>query len=172
MTKSKNYEKVIRVDHAGEFGAQKIYAGQIKFSRDKSLIKELKSIAEQEQKHLDFFEGKMLSKRIRPTLMTPLWEIGGYTLGAITAVLGKEYVMACTDAVEGIIVKHYKNQMTKKEVKDDKQLLRKIKLFMEEEAEHQKSGEDNTKSNSFRIRIFKKLVQQLTLSAIKISEKI
>ena len=172
MVKNKNYEKIIRVDHAGEFGAQKIYAGQIKFSRDKKLVKQLETIAKQEQKHLDFFEKKMLSKRIRPTLMTPLWEIGGFSLGALTAILGRDYVMACTDAVETIIVEHYKEQMEKKEVKDDKQLLNKIKLFMEEEAEHQKSGAENTKTNDLKIRVFKKLVEQLTLTAIKISERL
>jgi len=88
----KKIDEIIRVNHAGEFGAQMIYGGQIKFTRDEKLKKKLMEIADDEQRHFDYFNKKMIDYRTRPTLMTPVWEIGGSFLGAITAKLGEKYV--------------------------------------------------------------------------------
>lgn len=107
----KKTDEIIRVDHAGEYGAQRIYKGQIDFTNDLELKKELQQIASEELEHLNYFEKKALKSRVRPTALYPIWNIGGYSLGAITAIMGKDYVMACTEAVEEEIVKHYKTQL-------------------------------------------------------------
>ena len=127
----------IRVNHAGEFGAQMSYGGQIKFTRDEKLKKKLMEIADDEQRHFDYFNKKMIDYRTRPTLMTPVWEIGGSFLGTITAKLGEKYVHACTESVEQVIVDHYKNQMEYLKNKTNDDLLKKIKQFCDEDEHRQ-----------------------------------
>ncbi len=169
----KKIDEIIRVNHAGEFGAQMIYGGQIKFTRDEKLKKKLMEIADDEQRHFDYFNKKMIDYRTRPTLMTPVWEIGGSFLGAITAKLGEKYVHACTESVEQVIVDHYKNQMEylkKNKTNDD--LLKKIKQFCDEEDEHRQDAKDSLTADDFKVKMFKKFTSKLTSLAIKISKKV
>ena len=79
LKKKKILDEIIRVNHAGEFGAQQIYAGQIKFTKEPELKKTLNKIAEEEDEHLSYFEDLMIEKRVRPTLMSPLWKLGGFS---------------------------------------------------------------------------------------------
>ena len=106
----KKIDEIIRVNHAGEYGAQRIYTGQLKFSRKNSLKAKLKKIIEEEYEHYEYFNEAMIKKRTRPTLMSPLWHHGGYLLGVITSFMGEKYVNACTEAVEEVIVEHYEDQ--------------------------------------------------------------
>src|SRR5258708_5872603 len=95
--------RMIRVNHAGEYGAQRIYAGQLAVLGKSSCAPVLESMARQEQAHLDTFSDWMVKRRVRPTLLMPLWHVAGYALGAATALLGEKAAMACTVAVESVI---------------------------------------------------------------------
>lgn len=169
----KKIDEMIRVNHAGEFGAQMIYGGQIKYTQDEKLKKKLTEIAEDEQRHFEYFNKKMIDYRTRPTLMTPIWKLGGTMLGAITAKLGEKYVHACTESVEQVIVDHYKNQMKyleKNKTNDD--LLKKIKQFCDEEDEHRQNAENSGSRDDLRLKLFKKFTSRLTSLAIEISKKV
>ena len=172
MINKKIINEILRVDHAGEYGAQRIYAGQIKFTKNKALKKILKKMISEEKKHLDYFEKEMVSKRIRPTVMYPIWNAGGFALGALTAILGEKYVMACTDSIETVIVEHYKEQLDYLKDSDEKELIKNIRKFVDEEAEHQKVGEQNSQQNDLRLKFFKKIITKLTQTAIRVSEKL
>jgi len=167
----KKTDEIIRVDHAGEYGAQRIYKGQIDFTNDPRLKKELQKIASEELEHLNYFEKKALKNRVRPTALYPIWNIGGYSLGAITALMGKDYVMACTEAVEEEIVKHYKTQLELLSNSKDKDLKRNISKFLDDEDKHRHYGNQNH-SGGLRVRAFKNIISLLTKTAIKVSEKI
>ena len=169
----KKLEEIIRVNHAGELGAQDIYNSQIKFSKDSKLKKELEKISREEKVHYDYFEEQILKKRVRPTLMSPAWKIGSLILGAVTSRLGSNYVYACTEAVEEVIVEHYQEQIKYLEKnKIDDALKKKIKKFCEEEDKHRASADQSIKKNSLGLTIFKNFTRNATKLAIKISEKI
>ena len=97
-------DQIIRVDHAGEYGATRIYDGQIAiFGKDSKIGKTIQHMADQEQEHIDKFNELLVEKRVRPTALLPLWNIAGYALGAGTALMGEKSAMACTVAVEKVI---------------------------------------------------------------------
>ena len=169
----KEIDEMIRVNHAGEFGAQMIYGGQIKFTKDEKLKRKLTKIAEDEQRHFEYFDKKILDNRTRPTVMHPIWKIGGTLLGALTARMGEKYVHACTEAVEKVIVDHYKDQINflkKNKVNND--LLKKIKQFCDEEDEHRQDAHDSMQEQDVGVRLFKNFTSNLTILAIRISKKI
>ncbi|MYJ72909.1 MAG: demethoxyubiquinone hydroxylase family protein, partial [Rhodospirillaceae bacterium] len=101
---------MIRVNQAGEYGAARIYAGQLAVLGDGEDGPVLREMAEQEQKHLDTFNRMIAERQVRPTVMTPVWHVAGFALGAATALMGREAAMACTVAVEEVIDEHYADQ--------------------------------------------------------------
>lgn len=104
-------EQIIRVDHAGEYGAVRIYAGQLAILKKGSAAHDLVAhMAEQEQRHLETFEKLMRERKVRPTVFQPLWHAAGYALGAATALMGEKAAFACTVAVESVIDEHYRQQ--------------------------------------------------------------
>ena len=103
-------ESMIRVDHAGEYGAMRIYAGQLAFLKDAKSRELVEHMQAQEKRHLETFEGLMRERKVRPTVLMPLWHAAGYALGAATALLGEKAAFACTVAVESVIDKHYAAQ--------------------------------------------------------------
>ncbi|HZK89350.1 MAG TPA: demethoxyubiquinone hydroxylase family protein [Stellaceae bacterium] len=103
-------ERIIRVDQAGEYGATRIYAGQMAVIRRGHAAGAIRAMAEQEQRHLAQFDRLLCERRVRPTALSPLWHIAGYALGAATALLGERAAMACTVAVEEVIDGHYARQ--------------------------------------------------------------
>ena len=106
-------EEIIRVDHAGEYGAIRIYDGQIAvFGKNSKIGKTIQHMAEQEQEHVETFEKLIVQHRVRPTALLPLWNIAGFALGASTALMGEKAAMACTVAVEKVIGNHYKEQVS------------------------------------------------------------
>ena len=107
---SNEIERMIRVDQAGEYGAVRIYAGQLAVLRHGRARDEIRHMAEQEARHLARFSELVQSRRVRPTLLQPLWHLAGYALGVGTALLGAEAAMACTVAVEEVIDDHYQDQ--------------------------------------------------------------
>ncbi|TKS69146.1 5-demethoxyubiquinone hydroxylase, mitochondrial [Collichthys lucidus] len=136
-------DRMMRVDHAGEYGANRIYAGQMAVlgrSRTGPLIQQM---WDQEKKHLQKFNEILAENRVRPTALLPLWNIAGFVLGASTALLGKEGAMACTVAVEESISEHYNSQIRALMEKDPErytELLQVIKEFRDEEMEHHDTG--------------------------------
>ncbi len=165
-------DEIIRVNHAGEYGAQRIYSGQIRFCKKKDLKKKLQSIIDEEYIHYKYFNDVMVKKRSRPTIMSPIWNHGGYLLGAVTSLMGEKYVHACTQAVEEVIVEHYNDQikLLEKE-KVEKQLLSKIKKFCADEDEHRHFAEKSN-SNEKGVELFKSFTKNLTKLAIKVSKKL
>ena len=173
---NKNYKKkideIIRVNHAGEYGAQRIYLGQIKYCRKNTLKKKLEKIIEEEYEHYDYFDKLMVKKRARPTFMSPIWHNGGYLLGIFTSILGEKYVHACTEAVEEVIVEHYNEQIEYLQSAGvEKEMLKKIKKFCADEDNHRSFAEQANVSNS-GVEKFKDFTKGLTRLAIKISKKI
>jgi ubiquinone biosynthesis monooxygenase Coq7 len=104
-------DRIIRVDHAGEFGAKRIYQGQLAVLRGSPSEAPIRHMAEQEERHLQAFERMMAEHRVRPTALSPLWSAAGFALGAASALLGEKAAMACTEAVEEVIDEHYARQI-------------------------------------------------------------
>ncbi len=106
-------EAMIRVDHAGEYGAVRIYEGQLAVlgRRTSAAAAAVRHMAEQEKRHLQTFDGLVNARKVRPTALEPVWRIAGFALGAASAMLGEEAAMACTAAVEEVIDKHYAAQI-------------------------------------------------------------
>ena len=128
-------ERMIRVDHAGEYGAKRIYAGQLAVLRRSASAPVLQEMAAQEQQHLDAFAELVVQRRVRPTALLPLWHVAGFALGAATAALGQRAAMACTVAIEETIDSHYAGQI--EALNDSEPDLRgKIAQFREEELHH------------------------------------
>ena len=128
-------ERMIRVDHAGEYGAVRIYDGQLAVMRHSHARDEIRHMAEQEQHHLVVFDELVRARQVRPTLLQPLWHIAGYALGAATALLGERAAMACTVAVEEVIDEHYRAQ-TERLGDADPALTATIATFRADESRH------------------------------------
>jgi ubiquinone biosynthesis monooxygenase Coq7 len=133
-------ESMIRVDQAGEYGATRIYAGQLAMLGDRHPMgREIAHMAEQEKRHLDSFDRLMAERGVRPTVLQPFWNVAGYALGAVTAAIGPEAAMACTVAVETEIDRHYREQL--EELGDtDPALAEMIEDFRQEEVEHKEAA--------------------------------
>jgi ubiquinone biosynthesis monooxygenase Coq7 len=106
-------EAMIRVDHAGEYGAVRIYEGQLAVLRGRASADTIRHMAEQEEHHLKTFDRLVNERRVRPTALEPVWRVAGFALGAATALLGEKAAMACTAAVEEVIDEHYAGQIEK-----------------------------------------------------------
>ncbi len=132
--------RMIRVDQAGEYGAKRIYAGQLAVlgrTKDGPVLKEM---ADVEQRHLDTFNDLMVRRHVRPTMLQPFWHVAGFALGAGTALLGREAAMACTVAVEEVIEEHYAHQAARLAHEDEPELKEVVETFGAEEAEHRETA--------------------------------
>ena len=131
-TSKKTLEEIIRVDHAGERGAIKIYEGQLlalkTFKQNASLKRKIEEMKEHEKEHYEYFDNEIKKRNIEPTKLLPLWDIMGVTLGFGTALLGKKAAMLCTASVEEVIEEHYDNQL--KKLGDDEKDLKEKVLFI------------------------------------------
>ncbi len=165
-------EEIIRVDHAGEYGATRIYDGQIAvFGKNSKIGKTIQHMADQEQEHIQKFEELIVKNRVRPTALLPIWNIAGYALGVSTALLGKKAAMACTVAVETVIGNHYGEQLSL--LADDQRELKKtIKKFKADELEHHDIGIAHNAEKTPGYRVLSKFIEIGCKSAIKISKKI
>ena len=170
--KKKLIDEIIRVDHAGEYGATKIYSGQIKiFGKNSKIGKTIQHMADQEEEHINTFNKLIVEKRVRPTAMMPVWNLAGYFLGITTALMGKKAAMACTVAVEDIIGKHYEEQAKKLGNKEPE--LKKIILkFRDDELEHHDIGIEHDAEKTLGYNILSKVIKTGCKVAIAISKKI
>ena len=174
-TNKKTLEEIIRVDHAGERGAIKIYEGQLlalkTIKQDQNLKNIIEEMKEHEKEHLEYFEKEIQKRKIKPTYLLPLWDIMGVTLGFGTALLGKKAAMLCTASVEEVIEDHYQNQI-KKIGDDEKDLKSKIIKFKGEEVEHKNIAYESGATNKGIYSLMDKIIQTGSRIAITISEKI
>ena len=165
-------EEIIRVDHAGEYGATKIYEGQIAiFGKNTKIGKTIQHMADQEQEHIEKFQELIITERVRPTALLPLWSIAGYTLGAGTALLGEKAAMACTVAVEKVIGEHYNEQILLLE-NDQKKLKSTIKKFAADELEHHDIGIAHDAEKAPGYKLLTKVIELGCKTAIAVSKKI
>ena len=174
-TNQKTLEEIIRVDHAGERGAIKIYEGQLlalkTIKQDETLKDKIEEMKEQEKEHLQYFEKEIQKRKIKPTYLLPLWDVMGVSLGFGTALLGKKAAMLCTASVEEVIETHYENQL-KKIGSDEKDLKIKIEKFKSDEVNHKNIAYDSGASKSGIYSVMDKLIRTGSKIAINISEKI
>lgn len=134
-TRDQMIKSMIRVDHAGEHGAVRIYAGQLAVLAGTDVEDTIREMAEQEQKHLLTFDSMIVDRQVRPTALTPIWHVAGFALGAGTALLGPKAAMACTQAVEEVIDEHYAAQA--EQLGDDEKDLRDtVEEFRADERAH------------------------------------
>ncbi|MDA0902511.1 MAG: demethoxyubiquinone hydroxylase family protein [Proteobacteria bacterium] len=188
LTQQQELEQAIRVDHAGEYGAQRIYSGQIAVFKSRKLlpsflqnllnespednqktIELLEHMKEQEDVHFDYFNKKIVDEKVRPTAMQPIWNVAGFALGAVTALMGKKAAMTCTVAVEEVIDEHYQEQLSKLE---DKELKENIEKFRQEELEHRDIGLENDAEESKIFHPLSFIIKKASKAAIFISSKI
>jgi ubiquinone biosynthesis monooxygenase Coq7 len=168
---SHHVKKFIRVDHAGEYGAVRIYAGQLAVLGRGEHAGTLTHMQAQEQHHLEVFSGLIASRRVRPTVLLPLWNIAGFALGAVTAALGPRAAMACTVAVEETIDAHYAGQEAA--LDDDEAPLREtIATFRAEELEHRDTALANGAEQAPGYKLLSAIIKTGCRAAIKISEVI
>ena len=174
-TNKKTLEEIIRVDHAGERGAIKIYEGQLlalkTFKQNASLKRKIEEMKEHEKEHYEFFDQEIKKRNIKPTKLLPLWDIMGVTLGFGTAMLGEKAAMLCTASVEEVIDGHYKDQ-TYKLGDDEKELKEKIKKFRQDELDHKDIAYEEGASKKGFYSIMDKIIKTGSKIAIRISEKI
>ena len=174
-TDKKTLEEIIRVDHAGERGAIKIYEGQLlalkTIKQDETLKDKIEEMKEQEKEHLEYFEKEIQKRKIKPTSLLPLWDVMGVTLGFGSALLGKKAAMLCTASVEEVIDAHYKNQL-KKLGNDEKDLKKKIEKFKEDENKHKNIAYESGATNKGLYLIMDRIIRTGSRIAITISEKI
>ncbi len=169
-TARQSVERMIRVDHAGEYGAKRIYQGQLAVlgRGDKGPV--LRHMQAQEQVHLDTFAELIARRRVRPTALLPLWHIAGFALGAATAALGERAAMACTVAVEEAIDEHYSSQTTA--LGDDEAPLREtIERFRAEELEHRDIGLEHGAERAPGYRLLSRAIKAGCKLAIAASER-
>ncbi len=170
----RNRSEMIRVDQAGEFGATRIYAGQLAVMGDRGPHSaEIRGMAEQEAGHRAEFDALMAKRGVRPTALQPFWNVAGYALGAGTALLGPEAAMACTAAVETEIDKHYSHQLEELEAAgDDPELADMISRFREDEREHRDAALEAGAERAPAYPLLSAAIRLGCRAAIRISEKI
>jgi len=174
-TNKNKIEEFIRVDHAGERGAIKIYEGQLlalnTFVKDENLKKTIEKMKNHEKEHLDFFNKEIKKRKIKPTKLLPIWDLLAIGLGFSSAMMGKKATMLCTASVEEVIDKHYQNQLDQLH-SDEKILKKKIKKFRDDELHHKDIAYKQGASKKGFYSIFDKIIKMGSKVAINISEKI
>ena len=176
MKNSKNkVEQFIRVDHAGERGAVKIYEGQLlalnTLVKDEDLKKTIEEMKIHEKEHCEYFEKEIKRRNIKPTKFLPLWDLLGVGLGFGSTLLGKKAAMLCTASVEEVIDEHYQNQINQLET-DEKDLKKNITKFREDELHHKDIAYDKGATKKGLYSIMDMVIKTGSKLAINISEKI
>ena len=174
-TDKRTVEEFIRVDHAGERGAIKIYEGQLlalnTLIKNDDLKKKIEEMRVHEKEHCDYFENEIKNRNIKPTKFLPLWDLLGVSLGFGSTILGKKAAMLCTASVEEVIDEHYLSQI-KQLQNDEKNLKQKIIKFREDELHHKNIAYDEGATKEGPYSILDKVIKTGSKIAINISEKI
>jgi ubiquinone biosynthesis monooxygenase Coq7 len=168
-------EAMIRVDHAGEYGAVRIYEGQLAVLKRRkgagASVQTIEHMAAQEQRHLKTFDRMVNERRVRPTALEPVWRIAGFALGAATAAMGEKAAFACTAAVEEAIDEHYATQIEALEGKDES-LKATVKDFRADEAQHRETALEHGAEQAPGYKLLSEAIKAGCRIAIKLSERI
>ena len=174
-TNKNKIEEFIRVDHAGERGAIKIYEGQLlalnTIVENEELKKKIEEMQVHEREHCDYFEKEIKRRNIKPTKFLPLWDLLGVGLGFGSTLIGKKATMLCTASVEEVIDKHYQNQINQLK-NDEKELKSKIIKFRDDELHHKDIAYEEGATKKGFYLIMDKIIKTGSKIAIGISEKI
>jgi ubiquinone biosynthesis monooxygenase Coq7 len=170
LTPRQRTDRVIRVDHAGEYGAARIYAGQLAVLGRGAKGDILRHMKAQEDHHLETFKGLIADRRVRPTAMLPLWHLAGFALGAVTAAMGEKAAMACTVAVEETIDAHYTAQIEAMEEGSD--LRGTLEKFRAEEIGHRDIALANGAEQAPGYRLLSRVIKAGCKAAIALSERV
>ena len=169
-------KEMIRVDHAGEYGAVRIYEGQLAVFKNlphkKNVTESLTRMAAEEEEHLDRFNRLVTDRNVRPTALNPFWHVGGFAMGAVTALMGEKAAHACTVAVETVIDEHYQSQINELEAMDDEEDLKAtIIQYREEEIAHKQEALDAGAEQAPGYPLLSGAIQAICRLAIKTSER-
>jgi ubiquinone biosynthesis monooxygenase Coq7 len=163
---------MIRVDQAGEYGATRIYAGQLAVMGDRTpAARTINGMANQEERHRAFFDAMIARRGVRPTMLRPFWDVAGFALGAATAAIGPDAAMACTAAIETEIDLHYQQQLEQLG-QDDPELGAAVAQFREEEVEHRDTAIASGAENTFGYPVMFGLIRMGCRAAIALSKRI
>ncbi len=170
-------KEMLRVDHAGEYGAVAIYKGQQavfgKNANTKETARKLSEMEAEEQIHLDAFDGLLNKHEVRPTAMAPFWNVAGFGLGVVTALMGEKAAHACTEAVETVIEQHYADQISELEGQEEhKELRDQFIQFREDELHHRDIAIEQGAKEAPGYGILSRVIQAGCRAAIKVSEKV
>lgn len=147
LSKEERMARILRVDHAGEYGAKRIYAGQLAVLGKSPSGEVIRHMAEQEERHLKTFDDLLNERQVRPTILHPVWHVAGFALGAATALMGEKAAMACTEAVEEVIDAHYAAQ-AEELGETEPELKATIEEFRAEELEHRDIAREHDAANA------------------------
>ena len=174
-TDNNKVEEFIRVDHAGERGAIKIYEGQLlalnTLVKDDNLKKTIQEMKAHEKEHCIYFENEIKRRNIKPTKLLPLWDLLGVGLGFGSTLLGNKAAMLCTASVEEVIDQHYENQINQLKP-DEKKLKEKIKKFRLDELHHKNIAYEKGATKKGLYKVLDKIIKTGSKIAINVSEKI
>ena len=163
-------DAMIRVDHAGEYGAVRIYEGQLAVLGNRASAGIIRHMAEQEQRHLKTFDTLVNERRVRPTALEPVWRVAGFALGAATALMGEKAAFACTAAVEEAIDEHYAQQI--EDLGDrDPALKQTVEEFRADEAQHRQTALDHGAEQAPGYRLLSDVIKTGCRIAIRLSER-
>jgi len=163
--------RMIRVDHAGEYGARRIYEGQLAVLGRNAGGGSIRRMYDQELEHLERFEKLMVARRVRPTALQPLWHVAGFALGAATAMMGERAAMACTVAVEEVIDEHYGGQAARLGP-EEAELKGTIEEFQADEREHRATALDHGAEKTPGYQVLRGAIKSGSRLAIWLSERI
>jgi 3-demethoxyubiquinol 3-hydroxylase len=172
VANSDDVEAMIRVDHAGEYGAVRIYEGQLAVlgARKSKTTEAIRKMAAQEQRHLKAFDTLINERRVRPTALEPVWRVAGFALGAATALMGEKAAMACTAAVEQVIDEHYAGQVER--LDHDPALKATVEDFRAEEIAHRDEALAHGAEDAPGYKLLSETIKAGCRLAIKLSERI
>lgn len=173
LDRRERLERLLRVDHAGEYGARRIYEGQLAVLGGSKSGAVIRHMHEQEMEHLRTFEQLLPERRVRPTLLQPVWHVAGFALGAATALMGERAAMACTVAVEEVIDEHYAEQAEElADSPEETELRDTIERFRAEELEHRDIGLEHEAEQTPGYEILSGLVKVGSRAAIWLSKRV
>ncbi len=175
ISPEKRMHEMLRVDHAGEYGAIRIYKGQLAVlanrAEKRGTTETIRHMEEQEKEHLEAFNRIVNERGVRPTALTPVWHVAGFALGAATALMGEKAAMACTAAVEEVIEDHYQSQLD--EIGEaEPELSKTIEKFRDDEVAHKETALESGAEQAPGYRILSDAIRAGTKLAIRLSEKI
>lgn len=175
LSRAQELARMLRVDHAGEYGATRIYEGQLAVLGHRPVGRTIRHMAAQEEEHKAAFDKLLVERGVRPTALAPFWTVAGFALGAGTALLGERAAMACTVAVEEVIGEHYAHQIDRLEALNedagDRDLADMLTRFRDDELEHRDTGLQHDAEGAPAYALLSALIKRGTRTAIWLAER-